>query len=47
MRAEKLYQAFGKLLKEEYDVEVKYGVFGADMTIEQTNRGPFTICLEK
>lgn len=47
VRAEKLYQAFGRLLKEDYDVEVKYGVFGADMTIEQTNRGPFTICLEK
>ncbi|MDE6583112.1 MAG: D-tyrosyl-tRNA(Tyr) deacylase [Clostridia bacterium] len=47
VRAEKLYQEFGKLLQEEYGIVVKFGVFGADMTIEQTNRGPFTICLEK
>ncbi len=46
-RAEKLYQEFGKKLHDEYGITVKYGVFGADMTIQQTNRGPFTICLEK
>lgn len=47
VRAKNLYQEFGKMLQNEYGIEVKYGVFGSDMTIQQTNRGPFTICLEK
>lgn len=47
VRAKRLYQDFGKMLQNEYGIQVKYGVFGADMTIQQTNRGPFTICLEK
>ncbi len=32
---------------EKAEIPVKVGVFGADMKIEQTNDGPFTIILEK
>lgn len=46
-RANELYLALAKLLKENFNLSVKLGVFGADMTIEQTNRGPFTVILEK
>ena len=43
--AEKLYKNFGKML-EKLDISVKYGVFGEDMQILQTNDGPVTIYLE-
>lgn len=46
-RANELYLALAKLLKENFNLSVKLGVFGADMTIEQTNLGPFTVILEK
>ncbi len=46
-RAKKMYVAAGKMLESFAGVPVKYGVFGADMQIEQINDGPFTILLEK
>ncbi|HIU60864.1 MAG TPA: D-aminoacyl-tRNA deacylase, partial [Candidatus Stercoripulliclostridium merdigallinarum] len=35
----------GKCLEAE-GIPVKYGVFGADMTILQSNAGPVTIIME-
>ncbi len=43
-RARALYQLLGKKL-EEKGIKVSYGVFGADMRIEQVNCGPVTIIL--
>ena len=43
-RAKELYLSLGKKLSEK-GVKVAYGVFGADMTIEQVNGGPVTIIL--
>ena len=43
--AEPLYEAAGRFL-EGRGVPVKYGVFGADMRIEQQNDGPVTILYE-
>lgn len=43
-KAKATYEKFGKLL-EGYGLSVKYGVFGADMTIMQKNDGPVTIVL--
>lgn len=43
-RAKSLYLALGKLL-ENRGLRVAYGVFGADMKIEQGNDGPVTIIL--
>ena len=45
-RADELYRKCGELIKQE-GVPVKYGVFGADMQIDQMNDGPVTIILEK
>ena len=42
-KADELYKYVGKGL--ENFVPVKYGVFGADMKIEQTNDGPFTVIM--
>ncbi len=44
-KAKELYLYVGKGL--ERSVPVKYGVFGADMKIEQVNDGPFTVIMEK
>lgn len=44
-RANALYLKLGKILNETYQIPVKFGVFGADMTIPQKNRGPVTIIL--
>lgn len=44
-RANMLYKKLGKMLETE--ISVKYGVFGADMKIKQTNAGPFTVILQK
>jgi len=46
-KAKAVYLRAGKLLEETAGVQVKFGVFGADMQIEQVNDGPFTILLEK
>ena len=43
-RADELYRYVGKGLEKA--VPVKYGVFGADMKIEQINDGPFTVIME-
>lgn len=43
-RANDFYIKLGKAL-EAFGVEVKYGVFGADMLIEQANDGPVSIIL--
>lgn len=45
-RANQLYLHTGKLIADS-GVEVQYGVFGADMTIQQVNCGPVTIDLER
>lgn len=45
LRAKMLYEKLGAML--ESTVPVKYGVFGADMRIDQANVGPFTIILKK
>lgn len=44
-QAEKMFDDFCK----QFDGERKYGrgVFGADMTIEQVNDGPFTLIVDK
>ena len=42
-RADELYRYVGKGLEKA--VPVKYGVFGADMKIEQINDGPFTVIM--
>ena len=44
-RAERLYLYAADRLKD-CGVEVKLGIFGADMKIEQFNDGPVTILLE-
>ena len=43
-RADELYKYVGRGLEKV--VPVKYGVFGADMKIEQINDGPFTVVME-
>ena len=43
-KADELYRYVGKGL--ENFVPVKYGVFGADMKIEQINDGPFTVIMQ-
>lgn len=43
--AERLYELFCELCAREIPV-VEKGVFGADMTVELTNDGPFTVILE-
>jgi len=45
-RANEIYEKFIQGLKNLGIGKVLGGVFGADMTIEQTNRGPVTIILD-
>ena len=45
VKAKELYEYFGRKL-EEFGMTVKYGVFGADMKIEQFNDGPVTLLYE-
>ncbi len=45
-RANELYLYVAEGLKAQ-GVPVKLGVFGADMKINQTNDGPFTVIIEK
>lgn len=44
--ANELYEKFIKYCREELDMNVKTGSFGADMQITLTNDGPVTIMLE-
>ena len=43
-KADELYKYVGAGL--EKTVPVKYGIFGADMKIEQVNDGPFTVIMQ-
>lgn len=45
--ANKYYLELAKRIEKTYQINVKLGVFGADMRIEQTNIGPFTVLLTK
>ena len=45
-KAEKMYLYIANELQKS-GLTVKKGIFGADMKIEQTNDGPFTIIIEK
>ena len=44
--ARPLYEEVAEILKKEWRIPVKKGVFGADMKIEQLNDGPVTIIYE-
>ena len=44
--AEPLYELFNKILREEYELKVETGIFGADMKVELLNDGPVTIILD-
>lgn len=46
-RANEMYLNLAKIVENDYNISVKLGVFGADMTISQTNAGPFTVMLQK
>lgn len=46
-RANEMYLSLAKIVENDYKIPVKLGVFGADMTISQTNAGPFTVMLQK
>ena len=43
-KADELYKYVGRGIEKV--VPVKYGVFGADMKIDQINDGPFTVVME-
>ena len=45
--AKQRYQKLANILREQYGLTVKLGVFGEHMVIKQTNAGPFTAYLEK
>ncbi len=45
--AKERYQKLATILKDQYNLPVKLGVFGEHMIIKQTNHGPFTAYLEK
>lgn len=44
--AEQLYHQFNQILKSDYHILTKEGMFGAHMEIELVNDGPVTIILE-
>lgn len=46
-RANEMYLRLAEILKREYLLPIKLGVFGAEMIVRQTNDGPFTVLLEK
>ena len=45
-QASPLYDYFNQLLREQYDLHVETGHFGADMKVELLNDGPVTILIE-
>ena len=45
--AKQRYEKLANILREQYNLVVKLGAFGEHMVIKQTNRGPFTVFLEK
>lgn len=46
-RAEEIYNEFVQYLKDNYEVNVQNGEFGADMDVALVNDGPVTIIIEK
>lgn len=44
--ANSLYEYFVKHAKEDYDMHVETGEFGADMSVSLLNQGPFTVVLD-
>lgn len=44
--AELLYNQFNKILREQYNLTVETGQFGADMKVDFINDGPVTIILD-
>ena len=44
--AEPLYNYFNRILREQYDLSVQTGRFGADMKVDFINDGPVTILLD-
>lgn len=44
--ANDLYEYIKKHLKDDYNINVETGIFGADMKISLINDGPFTIMLD-
>lgn len=45
--AKQRYDKLANILREQYSLTVKLGMFGEHMIIKQTNCGPFTAYLEK
>ncbi len=45
--ADKLYLDFNEILRKEYGINVKAGVFGEHMEVSLVNDGPVTIIIEK
>ena len=46
-QAEELYNYFCNKCENEYGIEVRKGIFGADMKVSLLNDGPVTIIIEK
>lgn len=46
-RAEEIYNEFVQYVKDNYEVNVQTGEFGADMDVAIVNDGPVTIIIEK
>lgn len=44
--ASDLYDKFNEILKEEFQVHVETGIFGAEMACELVNDGPITIMID-
>ena len=44
--AKPLYERFAQFLKDQHEIRVEKGVFGADMKVNYTNDGPVTICID-
>lgn len=46
IEAQRVYEYVGKVLTEEYELKLQYGVFGAHMDVMYHNDGPVTIILD-
>lgn len=44
---ERLYERVGALLRDEHDLPVRTGIFGAMMDVQLVNEGPVTIILDR
>jgi len=45
-RAKSMYEKLAQILREEYSLSVKLGVFGAHMIVKQTGVGPFSAIID-